>query len=77
MIYIFLTILLAFAIVIGIDAFLALQHGFTATFSWWMWTHSVEYPIIPFAFGFLIGILSGHFFWNQSLNVIVQGGTSQ
>ena len=77
MIYIFLTILLAFVVVIGIDIWLAYTGGFQATFSWWMWTSSVKYPIIPFAFGLLIGLLSGHFFWDQSLNVIVQGGTSQ
>jgi hypothetical protein len=55
------------------DFILALHGGFQATISWWIWTNSVKYPIIPFA----IGVLMGHLFWNQSLNVLVQGGCSQ
>jgi hypothetical protein len=77
MTYIFITILLAALIVIGIDVYLAYTGGFNATFSWWMYTHAVMYPIIPFAVGFIFGILGGHLFWDQALNVIVQGGTSQ
>lgn len=77
MVYIFLTIFVAAMMVIGIDVYLTYTGGFDATFSWWMWTNSVKYPIIPFACGLVVGLLSGHFFWDQSLNVIVQGGTSQ
>ena len=55
------------------DVYLAIKGGFQNTISWWVWLNSVKYPIIPFVFGMLMG----HFFWNQSLNVTVAGGCSQ
>lgn len=55
------------------DVYLVSKGGFQATISWWIYTNWVKYPIIPFAFG----VLMGHFFWNQSLNVSVTGGCSQ
>lgn len=67
----------AFVVVIGIlalallaDVYLAIKGGFRATISWWVWTNSVKYPIIPF----LLGMLAGHLVWNQMLNVTVTGG---
>lgn len=74
--YIGITILISTMIVIGTDIYLATTGGFPATLSWWVWTNSVKYPIIPFAVELIIGLLCGHFFWNQELNVVVQGGTS-
>jgi hypothetical protein len=72
-----ITIALAILIIIGVDIYLASTGGFEATFSWWMWTHSVQYPIIPYGIGLVQGILGGHFFWNQALNVTVKPGTSK
>lgn len=51
--------------------------GFNATFSWWMYMTSVQYPILPFAIGLLFGLLGAHFFWDQCLNVTVPCPTSQ
>jgi hypothetical protein len=58
------------AITLGIDGLLAWRKGFSATISWWVWTNSAKYPVLPFLFG----MLAGHFFWDQMFNVTVQGG---
>lgn len=68
-----IVVLCLVVVVLAIDGVLAYKGGFQATISWWVWTNSVQYPIIPFLFG----VLAGHFFWDQSLNVSVQGGCSK
>ena len=78
MIVIAVTFVLAAAIIIGWDSYLGLTKGFDATLSYWMLTNSVQFPIIPLAFGLVFGVLAGHFWWDQVLNVTVCPGlTSQ
>jgi hypothetical protein len=74
---IFAIIAVAIWAIIGIDIFLAVKYGWNSTLSWWIYTNSVQYPIIPAMIGFTFGLLMAHFFWNQALNVTVTGGTSQ
>lgn len=68
-----IVIAIAIVVLLAIDVYLVIKGGFQNTISWFMWVNSVKYPIIPFAFG----VLMGHFFWNQSLNVTVPVGCSQ
>lgn len=68
-----IVIAIAIILIIAADIYLVLKGGFTNTISWWIWSHSVQYPIIPFAFG----ILMGHFFWDQVLNVNAITGCSK
>jgi len=78
MIGIGVTIGIAVLIIIGIDIWLVETKGFNGTFSYWMLVNSVQYPIIPFAIGLFVGLLGGHFFWDQLLNVtLCPGVTSQ
>lgn len=77
MIAIGITIGIAIIVVIAADIYLELKGGFQATFSWWMYTNSVKYPIIPAAIGLIVGLLMGHFFWDQSLNVTVPCAVTQ
>lgn len=64
--------LVSFVSILGWDAYLAYTGGFDATLSWWMYTNSIQYPIIPWAIGLVMGVLGGHFFWDQTLNVTVK-----
>jgi hypothetical protein len=78
MIVIGVTFAAAVLIIIGVDIYLAITQGFNGTLSYWMLTMSVKYPILPFAFGLVVGLLGGHFFWDQLLNVTAcPGMTSQ
>jgi hypothetical protein len=36
------------------------------TISEFIWTATAKYPLIPLLFGFITGLLSGHFFWQRS-----------
>lgn len=54
------------------DAYRAWRYGLEATLSYWVLTNSPKYPIIPALVGFFIGLLFGHFWWDQLLTVIVQ-----
>lgn len=74
MIIIGITALVAALIIIGTDVYLVIKGGFSATLSWWMYVNSTKYPIIPAAFGLILGVLFGHFFWNQDLDVIIGHG---
>jgi hypothetical protein len=65
-------ILIGLLLILAVDLWLYIKGGFSNTISWWIWSHSVQYPIIPFLFG----ILAGHFFWNQGLNVNCPTGVS-
>jgi len=71
MLIIAFTFLIAMVVIIGVDIYLAFTKGFPATLSWWMYTASIKYPIIPAMIGFLVGLLFGHLFWDQELNVTV------
>lgn len=62
---------IAFVAIIGYDIYLAATKGWNATLSWWIYYNSLQYPIIPAMFGFFIGLLFGHFFWDQLQNVTV------
>jgi hypothetical protein len=77
MLLIGITVAVALLVIIGADIYLASKGGFNATLSWWMYTTSVQYPILPAAFGFIVGLLMGHFFWDQALNVSMPCPTSQ
>lgn len=66
-----ITFLIAVIIIIGTDIYLAIKGGFQATLSYWMMLNSIKYPIMPAMLGFGIGLLFGHFFWDQVLNVSV------
>lgn len=59
------------------DIYRAARYGFTETLSYWMLLNSVKYPIIPAMLGFVFGLLIGHFFWDQLLNVTVPCPVSQ
>lgn len=72
-----ITVAIAVTIIIVEDIYLAITKGFAGTLSWWMYTKSVQYPIIPAALCLIIGILIGHFFWSQSLNVTVPCAVTQ
>jgi hypothetical protein len=65
--------------IIAIDiVILAKSKNFNDTISWHLYLASLQYPIIPFAFGIGIGVLAGHLYWNQTLNITVCPGlTSQ
>lgn len=41
------------------DVWAVIHGGIEATISWTIWSASIRWPIIPFAFG----LLMGHFFW--------------
>lgn len=77
MIYIITTIGLAVCIVIGIDIYLAYTKGWTATLSYLVMLNTIKYPIIGVMLGFVIGLLFGHLFWSQTLNVTVPCPISQ
>lgn len=72
-----ITVAIAVLVIIGVDIYLSVRGGFNATLSWWMYVNSVQYPIIPAMFGFIVGLLMGHFFWDQALNVSMPCPTSQ
>lgn len=57
--------------IIGIDIYLAATQGFEATLSYWVLVNSIKYPIIPALVCLIIGLLIGHFWWDQVLNVTV------
>lgn len=60
--------------VIGIDIYLARKYGFQGTISWWVWTNSVQYPIIPAAICLVTGIFIGHYFWNIEALILIPVG---
>jgi hypothetical protein len=43
------------------DIYAVCKGGFDNTISWKIYSLAQQYPIIPFAFG----VLMGHFFWSQ------------
>lgn len=77
MLLIGLTFLIGTAIVIGTDMYLADKKGFDSTLSYWLYVNSIQYPIIPWAIGLVMGLLAGHFFWDQVLNVTANCASSQ
>ena len=69
---------IGFMVIIGNDIYLAARYGWNSTLSFWILTNSYKYPIIPWVIGLAMGLLAGHLFWNQLLNVTVcPGVTSQ
>lgn len=54
-------IALTVAVAIVYDIYAMSKEGFKATISWQIYSKSQKYPIIPFAFG----VLMGHLFWTQ------------
>ena len=65
MIVIGVTVLIAVAVIIGMDIFLAATKGSSATLSWFMYSNAQKYPIIAAAVGFIFGLLMAHFWWTQ------------
>ena len=71
-----------FGVIVGVAVFLiltydlyrAIKYGFSATLSYWVMVNSTKYPAIPALLGFVIGLLFGHLFWNQLLNVTICPG---
>lgn len=56
---------LSAVILISYDIVLFLTKGVHGTISWYLWSLSQHYPMIPFGFGLILGILSGHLFWQM------------
>lgn len=52
-------------LIIVIDIYLLLFHGYQATLSWFMYTVGMSHPIIPSMVGLGLGLLLGHFYWPQ------------
>ena len=48
--------------------------GVAVVATWHMYMWSVKYPIVAAGFGFVVGLLMGHFFWNQCLDVVIGHG---
>jgi hypothetical protein len=74
MIIVGIIVLISVIGIVGMDIYLTKTKGFEGTISWWMWVNSAKYPIIPAGMGLIIGILFGHFFWDQALDVTVNSG---
>lgn len=49
-------------IYVGYDIYTMVMHGVQTTFSYLIYTESLEYPLIPFAFGCVFGGLGIHLF---------------
>ncbi len=52
----------AIALLLIYDVIIVLKKGGSATISWQMWSISKQYPVIPFAIGFIMG----HIFFVQN-----------
>lgn len=56
-----LVVLSLLILIVIVDVFLWVCYGSNATISWFLWTTSHDWPIIPFLFG----VLAGHLFFSQ------------
>jgi len=68
-----IAVLCILGFIVAADVYLVIRGGLPATISWFLWTNSVKYPIIPF----VLGVLAGHLFWDQMLTVTVTGGCTK
>lgn len=77
----FCVITVAILVIVAVDAYLVATKGFNATLSYQIMLNSVKYPIIPAAICTVIfyslGLLTGHLFWSQTLNVTIPCPVSQ
>lgn len=51
---------------LGYEAYALLRPAKGDTISEFIWAATKKFPIIPLLFGFVTGLLSGHFFWQRS-----------
>lgn len=67
-------IVLAFAVIVGVDVYLIETGQDTISWNMLAWAH--EYPILPFLVGLVVGIMAGHLWPNEPVKKDLPGDDS-